>query len=479
MANVYVRSGAGGAGTGADWANAYTTLAAALTAKAAGDDFWVAADHAETQASAMTCTSPGLDANPCRIICVDHTGTVPPVSADLRTTATISTTGNNNLTIGGTFYCEGITFTAGATTNNASLIIGIGGVSRNQVFKNCSLRIGGSNISARLTLGNSGGNSQVIRLINTTLSFASVSQSAILKTRIFWENTTSALLGTIPTLLFITTATFTSISRIVGVDLSAAGSGKTLVDQGIDTIAEVNFLDCKLGSSVTIASNNDLFYGSVAVRAVNCDAADTNYRYYWNGYEGTITQETTIIRTDGATDGTTPISLKMVSNANTKFFTPLRSDWIIFWSDTTGAKTVAIPVLTDNVTLTDREAWVEVEYLGTSGFPLGIFVSDAAADALATATNQATDSSSTWTTTGLGTPVKQSLSVNFTTAEKGLFRARVCLAKASTTMYFDPLIASGSRQYMVGEGGYLNSDASGGGIKPTFGAAGSLFKGAV
>jgi hypothetical protein len=65
MASVYVRSGAAGAGTGADWANAYTTLAAAFTAKAAGDVFYVSDDHAETQASAMTLVSPGTAANPC------------------------------------------------------------------------------------------------------------------------------------------------------------------------------------------------------------------------------------------------------------------------------------------------------------------------------------------------------------------------------------------------------------------------------
>src|SRR3990167_3028291 len=101
MANVYVRSGAAGAGTGADWGNAYTTLAAALGAKAAGDDFWVADDHAETQASALTAVAPGTSASPNRIICVDRAGSVPPVSADLRTSATISTTGNNGIALQG------------------------------------------------------------------------------------------------------------------------------------------------------------------------------------------------------------------------------------------------------------------------------------------------------------------------------------------------------------------------------------------
>ena len=94
--------------------------------------------------------------------------------------------------------------------------------------------------------------------------------------------------------------------------------------------------------------------------------------------------------------------------------------------------TVTIPVVTDGVTLKDNEAWVEVEYLGTSGLPLGSFASDAAPDVLDSGTNQTTDATSSWTTTGLGSPVKQSLATTFTPQEKGLVRARVCLAKAST-----------------------------------------------
>src|SRR5690242_12430843 len=124
MAHVYVDSNATGAGTGADWANAYTTLAAALTAKAAGDNFWVAHNHAETQTSAMTLTSPGTAANPCTVACVNKAGSVPPVSADLRTTATISTTGANAITAQGYMYCNGITLSAGSGAASVGITIG-------------------------------------------------------------------------------------------------------------------------------------------------------------------------------------------------------------------------------------------------------------------------------------------------------------------------------------------------------------------
>src|SRR5687768_5568902 len=98
MAHVYVDSNASGAADGSSWTDAYTTLSAAATAEAAGDNFWVAQDHAETQASAMTIAFPGTAASPNTCICVNKAGSVPPVAADLATTATVTTTGANGLT---------------------------------------------------------------------------------------------------------------------------------------------------------------------------------------------------------------------------------------------------------------------------------------------------------------------------------------------------------------------------------------------
>ncbi len=446
MANVYVYSGAAGAGTGADWANAYTTLAAALTAKAAGDDFWVADDHAESQATAMTQTSPGTAASPCRIICVRRSGgSVPPVSADLRTTATITTTGNSNLTLGAGFaYAYGITFNCG-TGNNAALLILASNATEWWRLEACALKIVATSSSSQIIVGQLGGSILQSRheLYNTTLSFGAAGQVLNVRGGEFvWEATASAIAGTAPTTLFTCNASTGGVptARIIGVDLSAVGSSHNLVNIGI-TGASYNFYfqDCQLGASVAITTGSVSGPGGGKVELVNCDSGNTNYRYYKQDYQGTITQETVIVRSGGATDGTTPVSRKMVSTANSKFYSPLKSGWMSVWIDTTGSsKTITICTVTDNVTLKDNECWIEIEYLGTSSLPLGNFVNDAAADALNAGTNQTTDTS-TWTTTGLGTPVKQQLSASFTPQVKGLARARVCLAKASTTVYVDPL----------------------------------------
>lgn len=438
---MYVYSGAAGAGTGADWANAYTTLSAALAAKAAGDDFWVAHDHAESTAGAVTLTSPGTAASPCRIVCVSRAGSTPPVSADLATTATVATTGNNSINYSGHAYCRGVGFTAGNSTGTASNIFAPSATTC-WTFESCSLKCGSTGASGRISsnTGSSSGLRIGIALINTNVEFSAVGQTFAMASADFLWRGGSLAGSTFPTTLFSgATVGFPCRATLLGVDLSNLGSGKTIFGIGDNACHRYTAVDCKLGSSVAIAGGTPPGPGGCEVRAVNCDSADTNYRYYYQDYNGTITQETTIVRSGGASDGTTTFSRKMVTTANSKFYSPLKSDWISFWNETTGSGvTITIPVITDGVTLKDNEAWVEVEYLGTSGFPLGVFASDAAADVLNAGTNQTTDSGSTWTTTGLSSPVKQSLAVTFTPQEKGLVRARVCLAKASTTMYFDP-----------------------------------------
>src|SRR5688572_7851775 len=126
MANIYVRSAAAGVADGTSWTDAYVTLKAACEAAgtAAGDDFWVAGDHAETTAAALTITCKGTLAAPSRIVCVSHTGTVPPVSADLLATATVTTTGNSALTLSGCAYVYGIIFSCGTTAASPSFALG-------------------------------------------------------------------------------------------------------------------------------------------------------------------------------------------------------------------------------------------------------------------------------------------------------------------------------------------------------------------
>lgn len=442
MADIYLRSTDGSdASDGLTWANAKATLAAALTAAGAGGRVFVSDNHAETQAAAMTLTSPGTAASPVQVLCVDDAGDPEPPTA-LATTATVSTTGVSAIAFAGFAYCYGIAFSAG-TGASAVAINFTSSSAWFWIFDASKLTLGTSSSTSRINFGTSSTTEGGMILNNTPLGFGNVGQGiGISNLEMIWEATPSAVTGSIPTTLFLLSTRSASL-KVVGCDLSALGSGKNLVNVASTNTNRYLFVDCKLGALVSITTGSVPGQGGPEVTLINCDSADTNYRYYKQNYKGTVTHETTIVRSGGLSDGTTAYSRKIVSTANSKLYSPLESQWFFVWNETTGsAVTVTIPVLTDNVTLTDAEAWVEVEYMGTSGFPQGVFISDRVAEVIATPANQPTDGTSSWVTTGLGTPVQQSLSVTFTPQEKGWFRARVMLARASTTLYVDKPVLS-------------------------------------
>lgn len=457
---------------GSTWALAKATLAAALTAAGAGGTVYVDNAHAETQGSSITLTSPGTSASPTLVLCASRASGAPPTT--LATTGTVSAT-VGNITFGGVAYCYGLTFTT-SQASSVNIQFNATGVLYWRL-EACSLRNHGTGTTCNILFGkvaDSNANAHLIELVNTVVSFSTATNKGIQVggARLRWMKTASAVLGTLPTTLFISNSTGGSpVVDVMGVDLSALGSGKNLVSAAGTNKDEFYFTDCKLGSSVAITTGSITGQGGVSVDVINCDSGDTQYRNERYRYQGTETTETTIVRSGGATDGTTSVSRKMVSSANANFCSPLDSEWMLIWNTALGsALTLAIPVVTDNVTLTDAEAWIEVEGLSTSGFPLGGFASDRAADILATAANQTTDGTSSWTTTGLATPVKQVLSTTITPQEIGFIRARVCLAKASTTMYFDPAPIDGSwvnygaKQYMVGADGVVQVAAGSGGV---------------
>ena len=451
-----------------NWSAPHARLSSAFSWMAAGDDCYVSNNHAETQSTAMTLTSPGTSASPCRVICVSDAGSTPPASADLATTATITTTGNSSITINGFLFGYGLTIRSGSgASGTASIVIG-NSASVDWTLASSVLHIATTGSSAVLGL-NPIGYTQAsrLKLVDSSLLFGSVSQSIKSQScRVEVLGGSIASTGSVPTTL-ISADVFSRCGNysLIGVDLSAFGSGKNLLSLASNSNEDFRLIDCKLGASVSIATGTIVGLCGSRVSAVNCDSSDTNYRFHFQNYCGTITQETTIVRTGGATDGTTAFSRKMVSTANSKWHSTLESPWLYFWNDATGSPiTVAVECVTDGVTLTDSQCWVEAEALTTSGYPLGGFTSDRSADVLAAGANQAS-SSETWTTTGLSNPVKQTLSTSITPAEKGWVRARVHLARASTTVYVCPKVKSATTQHMTESGDIINVSAgSGGGL---------------
>jgi hypothetical protein len=431
MAHVYVDSNAAGAGTGADWANAYTTLAAAATAKSAGDNFWVAHNHAETQASAMTITFPGTAASPNTCMCVTSAGTVPPVAADLRTTATVTTTGANTMSMTGFALVQGITFNCGSGAVSSALAIA--GTTSGFYFKNCTLaKLGTTASNAAIVLGsNNFGQAATVTLDNVSLGFGSTSdQFNVRASKLLWKNTATAFSGSVPGNLFDSASVAGPTTVVQGVDLSSVSGNLFEAHANPKSYLLKN---CKLHATAAVVAPTS---PSCVIDLVNCDSGDTNYRTERYTYMGTLTTETTIVRTGGASDGTTPIAWKIVTSANSEWVEPFECPPIAIWNETTSAITVTVQGIWGGASVPNNdEIWIDVEYLGTSGFSLGNAATSNKASYLATAAATAAGTG-TWG----GSTTKFALAATFTPAEKGPIYVTVKASTASTTFYIDPKV---------------------------------------
>jgi hypothetical protein len=317
----YVRSGAGGAATGADWANAYLTLAAAISASFAGFS--------------------GVIGNPQKLICVNHSGSVPPVSADLRTSAVIANTGGNNMSISGSAKLQGLTFNCGNGAGSSTLIL-VNSNNNHLIFENCALKLVATGAAGSILLGNGGFLGSVVELIKTPLTFAATGQKVTnAGVWLKWRGTASALAGTIPTTVFDWNGSARSgIYEFNGVDLSGAGSGKTLFGNSGSNCGVARVVDCKLNASVT-KSATPASPGSQEIDFIRCDSGGVNYSTSLIRYAGTLDHETTIVRTGGASDGTTPLAWKITTTANANEIEPFICPPTAIWNDTTGSAVTA------------------------------------------------------------------------------------------------------------------------------------------
>lgn len=355
---------------------------------AAGDPVYVASNHAETQSSAMTILFSGTLASPNYVACIDESasGHIPPVAGDLKTTATVSTTGSSNLTIGRTADVNGITFSCGTSTGSPLFTIGSGNTVIN--FKNCVLKFGATGIcTLAISAVNAGSGAPFrVTLDNTPINFASTSSGLVMAMgHLRWINTPSALPGSVPTNLFLSSSsTYGAVVQVEGVDLSAMVSGKTLV-AAVPTWGYYSFKDCKLGSAAAIAATPT---GVGNVTITRTDSAGVNYRSEAYQYSGSQVTETTVIRTGGASDGTTGLSWLISSTANAKWVLPFQAVPCAIWNDVTGSNVTATMHGIWNAAAlpNDEDIWANFEYLGASSSPLGTFATTTKATNLTVAT---------------------------------------------------------------------------------------------
>lgn len=424
----FTRSGAAGAGTGADWANAFTTLTAANTASTAGggETFWIADDHHEITAGAVTLTTKGTDATPNFYYVVDHT-VASPGTGNLASGAIIETTGANAITLAGPSA-----YFKSSSAGGLAIQSGSGAVNTALVINSVSLYLDGVLLEKRGTTTNAAAitmnSASYLLWQNTQVKFGATGDQIRLGPKLIWTNTASAVQGaTVPAVLF-QLGNALGGSRISGVDLSAV-TGQIFggTNPRYDVLER-----CKVAAGVvfTVAPVRP----ERLVDVIQCDSGATTYVQSRIAYQGTLTQETTIVRSGGASDGTTPLSWKIVSTANSNWVSPFESFPIAIWNDTVGSSVTATVEIVAAGALNNDDVWMEVEYLGSASTPQASFVNSTKANNLATG-SALTASGATWASSPGNA---QKLSVSFTPQMKGLIYIRVFVAKASQTLYVDP-----------------------------------------
>ena len=433
MADKFYDNDAVGGATGGDWANAYTSLVAAEAATGLGDKLYCASTSTEYLSPSTIAWSGQL------VLSVDKTGSVPPVEADLQAGCQIGSNLGQDINWTGNAYFNGMDVQGGDD---------MFGVYENLIFNdNCTLTFGfgdrlisgGGILLKDATLDiSAGGFIQAFgnfKMIGGTITGGNASFAVI-------EGVNASIMNA------IFEGTDINHDVLVAGTAFAAGAKHT----------NIIFKGCPLEPGYTVLEDTATIGGDSIIGLYGSHSSNIPYFIHETRRNGAIITETTIVKTGGSSDGTTPISLKFVTNAlANRYSEPLRNYMpILFYASAIGIQTFEVDILTDGVTLQDDEACLELSYPDTT-------IQRAIADSLpsnplSVPANLPTNTDA-WTTTGITTPVKQTISLTADVKQVGWVEAHICFAKPSSTMYADlKILPDSPRQWLAG-GPYINAEA--------------------
>jgi hypothetical protein len=477
MTAYFVKSGTGGADTGAAWASAAESIAGLMTAQAiaGGDVIYVHNTHSYLAGAAITWTLPETGTGLVQVICVD--GGDPTGASLSGTTVGSITTGavestngnfafvlNTSGVANGALFVHGMTIKTGAGGNSSSADLTIAAGAGRVHFSSCTLWTDSSSTTAITTLSNAAA-AAVVRCDNCTFRFGSTSQGLTLGAGSqfeFWNCSISAS-GSSPTTLFTPTGTRTLTVDCHSCDWSLASN---LFSVAVAAAGALRATNCAVGAPTT---GTHAGYAGVTVELHACAAVDgTNgadiLTYYFEDATGIVEDSQSVYLTTGGAqgeqdDGTdTSYSLIMTPSASCAKATPLYSPWVYALVGSTGAKTVALKVAhTEAAVLTTSEVWMEVEYMGEPGATgttrvansphaqievdddCNVMASSIVRDVVAAGSNRS-DTAAAWT--GIASEKTHTLTATISCDEVGYIRCRVGLGKDTTNpVYVDPKIS--------------------------------------
>ena len=393
---------------------------------AAGDIVKVHKTHSQTGLAANINWSNGTTTSPVLIICVDKNN-----SDALATGASVGW-GTTGFGPQGNIYSYGVNYNSTAATLTPS----IANDGRAQ-YENCTLSCTGSGGISGLTITPAGRGSIIWRNVNVDFSGASASSVRMSGTPSIWVGGTYTCRATQTDLFngcwpgYVAGVNFSgTVTNLFGGSSAGLGSLRP------------RFVGCIAPTYTTVASLNtgpeiDLsgLHPSGTITVANLSPA------LFNTFQGTVGASLARYRTGGADDGSqaNAYSWEIISNASAnQLVSGLYSPPITRWVAAGASQTITVYVASGG-SLNNDEFWIEVlspseavsataqsAYQSTRCLPL------------ATPAALTTDGTSTWNGTGVGTKQKITVTINPTVA--GRVTVRCYLAKASTTVYVDPVL---------------------------------------
>ncbi len=431
MADIFVDSAAAGLNNGTSWANAYTSLGS-TTGAAAGDTVYVDDGHSENISSTTTWTwTNGTADNPVRIYCVDKATNLKSTGAALVVTANVTLS-----LVGGTFM-HGFNVTLGDQLTLAA----VSSFNR-QEFEFCTFSLAATGSNRRISINSSSTNGVHVVFRDCTFNFDTntVSGTTIVVqcygTVEFYRGVVKV--GTAASQIFLPSSRNHRL-YLESVDLSQSPE-TNLISTTLANL-DAHFNRCKLPSGYSYngppGANGRFVMERCAVGSLSAPPLGVTL---WATREGTVESTTSPYRTGGADDGAqvNGHSWKMAGNAQASALVrPLPGPPITKWV-AAGASITATLYVASGVTLKDDEFWVDIT--GPAGSSPA-YANDIAVTKRAgptdTPQNLATDGTSTWNGSGVGT--KQKISHTFTPAISGPVTFRPFLARA-VDVYIDPRI---------------------------------------
>ncbi len=297
----------------------------------------------------------------------------------------ITTGGNYNLNINGgpvgnvTAMC-GITLTA---SNDLTIFAG---EAQKLTIIDGTVGLTGASGFDNFTLGDKDGS--LLVLLNTDITFGNAGQGIrAIRSHLHWFG--GSLVGTATDYLIKTTSEGAAF-KIVNVDMTALNTAVASVFTSTSSDIPIFSLErCLLSSGVLLTSGTiETRNGYIKGESLSIGSADAYHYLQYELYNGTISEETTIIKTGGSTyDGTNEFSLEIASNSNCSYYNPVEvpvsafslaaggaTNKLDFDGTTyTGTITFTVHLARNNGTLLqDDEFWLEIEHSDGASNALGV-----------------------------------------------------------------------------------------------------------